>query len=93
MNYNQAVALYLLPMPPSQHTHENTHACRALGLRTPAYYHCPLVCDPVTNTRLAKRHDALSLRALRERGMLPADVLAARDLGALQPAVTASTYM
>ena len=46
---------------------------RALGYATPAYYHCDLVRDE-SGVRLAKRHDALSLRALRERGLSPADV-------------------
>jgi len=40
---------------------------RALGLSVPAYYHCDLVRDE-QGVRLAKRHDALSLRALRESG-------------------------
>lgn len=48
---------------------------RALGLPTPRYFHCDLMRD-VAGVRLAKRHDALSLRALRERGMTPADILA-----------------
>ena len=43
---------------------------RALGLVPPAYYHCPLVTD-VHGVRLAKRHDALSLRALRNAGTSP----------------------
>ena len=47
---------------------------RALGLFVPAYYHCDLVRDE-TGQRLAKRHDALSLRALRRRGMAPQQVL------------------
>src|SRR5262249_21760726 len=38
---------------------------RALGLTAPDYYHCDLVRDD-TGVRLAKRHDALSLRKLRE---------------------------
>jgi glutamyl/glutaminyl-tRNA synthetase len=47
---------------------------RALGLPTPAYYHCDLVRDE-QGVRLAKRHDALSLRALRERGVTPEQLL------------------
>jgi glutamyl-tRNA synthetase len=43
---------------------------RALGFRAPAYYHCPLMNDE-HGVRLAKRHDALSLRTLRERGVQP----------------------
>ena len=46
---------------------------RALGLTPPAFYHCELVRDE-SGVRLAKRHDALSLRALRERGVLPEDL-------------------
>jgi len=48
---------------------------RALGLETPAYYHCDLVHD-ASGVRLAKRHDALSLRTLREHGRSPEQVLA-----------------
>jgi len=43
---------------------------RALGLTRPAFYHCPLMTDDA-GVRLAKRHDALSLRALRESGASP----------------------
>ncbi len=48
--------------------------CRALGLPEAAWRHCPLVTDE-NGQRLAKRHDALSLRALRASGMKPEDVL------------------
>jgi glutamyl-tRNA synthetase len=41
---------------------------RALSYPTPAYFHCPLLRDE-KNVRLAKRHDALSLRKLRESGI------------------------
>jgi glutamyl-tRNA synthetase len=47
---------------------------RALGLPVPAYYHCNLVRDEA-GIRLAKRHDALSLRTLREQGRSPKEVL------------------
>jgi glutamyl-tRNA synthetase len=47
---------------------------RALGLPSPAYYHCDLIRDEA-GARLAKRHDALSLRALREQGHTLQDVL------------------
>jgi len=40
---------------------------RALGWAVPAFYHCPLLADE-HGVRLAKRHDALSLRALRAQG-------------------------
>ena len=43
---------------------------RALGLTSPAYYHCPLVTDD-QGQRLAKRHDALSLQKLRLDGTSP----------------------
>jgi glutamyl-tRNA synthetase len=46
---------------------------RALGLFTPAYYHCDLVRDKA-GIRLAKRHDALSIQALREKGLTPQQV-------------------
>ncbi len=46
---------------------------RALGLPVPAFYHCDLVRDE-RGVRLAKRHDALSLRALREAGLSPEEV-------------------
>jgi glutamyl-tRNA synthetase len=41
---------------------------RALGYSAPAYFHCPLLRDE-KNARLAKRHDALSLRQLRDQGV------------------------
>ncbi len=40
---------------------------RALGLTPPDFFHCPLVTD-AEGIRLAKRHDALSLRALLAQG-------------------------
>ena len=46
----------------------------ALGAPSPAWFHAPLVTD-AQGVCLAKRHDALSLRALRERGLSPAGVL------------------
>lgn len=48
---------------------------RALGLATPAYFHCELMRDDA-GVRLAKRHDALSLRALRQSGVTPGDLIA-----------------
>jgi glutamyl-tRNA synthetase len=47
---------------------------RALGLEMPLWYHCPLVRD-ANGERLAKRHDALSIRTLREQGKQPRDLL------------------
>jgi glutamyl/glutaminyl-tRNA synthetase len=49
---------------------------RALGYRDPAWFHCRLVVDH-NGRRLAKRHDSLSLRALRQRGLTPMNILAA----------------
>jgi len=46
---------------------------RALGLDAPAWYHCPLIVDEA-GQRLAKRHDALSIRTLREQGKTPEEV-------------------
>jgi glutamyl/glutaminyl-tRNA synthetase len=46
---------------------------RALGCMPPQFYHCPLMNDD-KGERLAKRHDALSLRNLREQGMTPRQV-------------------
>lgn len=48
---------------------------RALGVSCPAWYHCDLLRDE-HGQRLAKRHDSLSLRALREQGCTPGEVLA-----------------
>ena len=47
---------------------------RALAIAAPSYYHCELVCDEA-GVRLAKRHDGLSIRHLRETGKSPAQVL------------------
>jgi glutamyl-tRNA synthetase len=45
----------------------------ALSLSTPAYFHTLLLRDEY-GTRLAKRHDALAIRALRQQGKTPADI-------------------
>jgi glutamyl-tRNA synthetase len=44
---------------------------RALGWTPPEFYHCELLCDE-RGVRLAKRHDALSLRQLRAQRRPPA---------------------
>jgi glutamyl/glutaminyl-tRNA synthetase len=44
---------------------------RAMGRPAPKFLHCPLVTDE-TGMRLAKRHDSLSLRTLRESDADPA---------------------
>lgn len=46
---------------------------RVLGWEAPKWAHAPLMVDE-NGVRLAKRHDALSLRSLRERGLSPGDV-------------------
>jgi glutamyl-tRNA synthetase len=43
---------------------------RALQLTPPEFFHCELLCDK-NGKRLAKRHDSLSLRKLRENGEKP----------------------
>ena len=45
-----------------------------LGLPTPAYRHHPLLTD-AAGRRLAKRDKALTVRAMREAGLTPADIL------------------
>jgi glutamyl-tRNA synthetase len=52
---------------------------RALGLAAPEYYHCDLVRDS-SGLRLAKRHDSLSIRRLRELGWAAADVRSGKML-------------
>ena len=47
---------------------------RTLGAPAPEFYHAPLMLDDA-GVRLAKRHDALSLRALREQGVTPAQII------------------
>jgi glutamyl-tRNA synthetase len=49
---------------------------RALGYGNPSWFHCRLVEDK-NGQRLAKRHDALSLRVLRQRGLAPEEILSA----------------
>jgi glutamyl-tRNA synthetase len=50
---------------------------RAMGWPEPQWYHCPLVLDE-HGERLAKRHDALAIRLLREQGRTPQEVLGVR---------------
>jgi glutamyl/glutaminyl-tRNA synthetase len=49
---------------------------RALGLTSPEFFHCALVRD-AGGRRLAKRHQALSIRAQRTAGITAAEVIAA----------------
>ena len=46
---------------------------RALGLTPPNFFHCELMLDD-SGERLAKRHDALSLRTLRGQGRTPEEL-------------------
>ena len=48
---------------------------RALAAPAPAFFHCPLMND-ARGERLAKRHDALSLRTLRAQGLTLAEIRA-----------------
>jgi glutamyl-Q tRNA(Asp) synthetase len=57
---------------PSTHVHRLLQ--KMLGLPEPVYLHHELVLDE-QGKRLAKRHDALSIAALRESGLTPAQVL------------------
>ena len=57
---------------------------RALRLAPPTFHHCPLVTDD-RGVRLAKRHDALALRALRAAGMSPAQIRAGWGADPPQP--------
>lgn len=59
---------------------------RALGLPEVGYFHCELLRDE-QGVRLAKRHDALSLRHLRELGLTAAEVrrIAGMDGGEVFP--------
>jgi len=55
-----------------------------LGLPTPQYRHHPLLTD-AEGRRLAKRDRALSIRAMRQAGMTPTEILNAADRGGLSP--------
>ena len=51
----------------------------ALNISTPDYFHTHLLTDE-RGIRLAKRHDALAIRTLRQQGLMPAEVLQMADL-------------
>ena len=57
---------------------------RALGHAAPAYYHAPLMLDE-SGERLAKRHDALALRSLRERGVTPEEIIGRFEQETMKP--------
>lgn len=69
-------------LAPSTHVHRTLQAL--LGLRTPRYFHHPLVRDRA-GRRLAKHDGALAIRTLRERGASPADVLRMAEAGVRRP--------
>ena len=48
---------------------------RAFAHTPPAFYHCPLLADD-SGRRLAKTHQSLAIRTLRERGLSPEEVRA-----------------
>ncbi len=52
---------------------------QALGFINPEWFHCRLVLDE-NGQRLAKRHDALSIRTLRERGLTPSEILSMKPI-------------
>ena len=62
----------------ASHVHRLLQAL--LGLETPDYRHHRLLTDD-TGQRLAKRHDSLSIRTLRERGHSAGDVRAMAGFG------------
>ncbi len=62
---------------------------RALGCVPPTFFHCPLVTDG-RGVRLAKRHDALGLRALRESGAEPGELRRGTAFGAAAATMTGS---
>ena len=47
---------------------------RALGFADPQWFHCELTVDD-QGRRLAKRHDAMSIRELRRQGKLPSEIV------------------
>jgi glutamyl-Q tRNA(Asp) synthetase len=55
-----------------------------LGLPTPRYRHHPLLTD-AAGRRLAKRDGALTIRAMRQAGMTPAEICAAASAGHIPP--------
>jgi glutamyl-tRNA synthetase len=59
----------------------------SLGLPIPDFYHCDLARDE-TGTRLAKRHDSLSIRKLREMGWTAERVREADSSQILRSGVT-----
>jgi glutamyl-Q tRNA(Asp) synthetase len=72
----QGVTLVTRGADLSAATHIHRLLQALLGLPTPRYRHHPLLTD-AAGRRLAKRDRALSIRAMREAGMTPAQIIAA----------------
>lgn len=72
---------------PSTHVHRILQ--KLLGLPEPVYLHHPLMLDE-NGKRLAKRHDALSIEAMRLSGLTPEDILAKIQDPLVIRAITAS---
>ncbi|HVJ47235.1 MAG TPA: tRNA glutamyl-Q(34) synthetase GluQRS, partial [Luteolibacter sp.] len=70
-------------------THVHRMLQKLLGLPEPVYLHHPLMLDE-NGKRLAKRHDALSIEAMRLSGLTPEDVLSKIQDPAVIRAITAS---
>jgi len=72
-------------------THVHRLLQELLGLPEPVYLHHPLVLDDA-GKRLAKRHDALSIAAMRAEGIPPEEVLAKiQDSGVIRAITSATT--
>ncbi|MBO0737485.1 MAG: tRNA glutamyl-Q(34) synthetase GluQRS [Alphaproteobacteria bacterium] len=70
-------------LAPATHIHRVLQAL--LGLATPGYRHHPLLTD-TSGRRLSKRDSALTVRAMRQRGMTPGQIIAAAMENAPPPA-------
>ncbi len=66
---------------------ETTHIHRILqallGYKMPQYHHHPLLINPDTGRRFAKRDNPMTIKMMRENGLSPADVLKLVDQYAL----------
>lgn len=72
----------ILPSTPRQ-----LYLSRLLGFAAPTYGHVPLLLD-AQGERLAKRHHSLTLRALRQAGLAPENIVGMLAwLAGLQPAL------
>ena len=60
-------------------THVHRVLQALLGLPTPRYRHHPLLAD-ATGRRLSKRDGALTIRAMRQQGMSPAEIITLAEI-------------